>query len=336
MILIGDPASRAGTYFKKAAEQAEEPVEFIPMPRGAQINAFLPERLKGQWVKLDPPGYRSEDILTLNQRMGEYRQFLGRLERTADLRMLNSPRAIAETLDKKRCKERLMAAGVRVTPVFAGDFPDAAALRREMLSRRKFRVFVKPRYGSGAGGVMAYQLNPAVGKEVLYTSAYDDGTTLVNTKKLRRYDRPEQIHKLLDLILRQGAVAEEWLPKAKFQGKSFDLRVVFQFGEIHFIVARQSSGPVTNLHLNNDALAYDRLNLPAHCLAEIGELCRAAAAPWKELRVAGIDILLTPGSLTPYVIEINAQGDLIYQDIYRDNRIYRAQAAYMKEGAGVE
>ena len=48
------------------------------------------------------------------------------------------------------------------------------------------------------------------------------------------------------------------------------------------------------------------------------------------LRSAGIDLLLDRGSLTPRVIEMNAQGDLIYQDIYQENKIYRHQAEIIK------
>ena len=42
--------------------------------------------------------------------------------------------------------------------------------------------------------------------------------------------------------------------------------------------------------------------------------------------MAGIDLLLEKGTLRPRVIEMNGQGDLIYRDIYGENRIYREQA----------
>ncbi|EAT2241859.1 hypothetical protein DB649_23595 [Salmonella enterica] len=47
-------------------------------------------------------------------------------------------------------------------------------------------------------------------------------------------------------------------------------------------------------------------------------------------RLAGIDVLLTT-SLTPYVIEINGQGDLIYQDAQQNNLIYQAQIRAMRK-----
>ena len=44
----------------------------------------------------------------------------------------------------------------------------------------------------------------------------------------------------------------------------------------------------------------------------------------------GIDILLEKGSLRPRVIEMNGQGDLIYQDIYGENQIYERQGEMMR------
>ena len=35
-------------------------------------------------------------------------------------------------------------------------------------------------------------------------------------------------------------------------------------------------------------------------------------------------------SLTPRIIEMNGQGDLIYQDIFNENTIYRRQAELLK------
>ena len=43
------------------------------------------------------------------------------------------------------------------------------------------------------------------------------------------------------------------------------------------------------------------------------------------LSMAGIDILLEKGGKQPRIIEINGQGDLIYQDIFHENTIYKRQ-----------
>ena len=66
-------------------------------------------------------------------------------------------------------------------------------------------------------------------------------------------------------------------------------------------------------------------------LDSVGEICRKAMGCFTGLRSAGIDILLEKGSLKPRIIEMNAQGDLIYQDIYHQNIIYGHQAEIMKQ-----
>ena len=39
----------------------------------------------------------------------------------------------------------------------------------------------------------------------------------------------------------------------------------------------------------------------------------------------GLDVLLEKDSEKPYIIEMNAQGDLMHKDVYGDNIIYKRQ-----------
>ena len=66
-------------------------------------------------------------------------------------------------------------------------------------------------------------------------------------------------------------------------------------------------------------------------MKEIEEVCAKAMEAFPELAMAGIDILLEKGSLRPRIIEINGQGDLMYQDIFKENKIYKEQIRYMAE-----
>ena len=45
--------------------------------------------------------------------------------------------------------------------------------------------------------------------------------------------------------------------------------------------------------------------------------------------MAGMDIMLGKHNLKPRIIEMNGQGDLIYQDIYQENKIYTEQIRWM-------
>lgn len=329
LILIGDQRSKGVDYFQRAAGQLGLPLRFLHIPDGAEIGTFPYHELEGAAVKLDPPRYDTADLGVVNHCIDGYREFLRRLSQTPGIRLLNDPVAILDTLDKRRCKEILSGAGAAITPVLADGIRDLKELREWMLDNRRYRVFIKPICGSGAGGVAAYHINPANCREILYSSALPEGTGLINTKKLRKFEEGGTIAMIAQRILGDGAVVEEWLPKARYRDKSYDLRVVWQFGRIHYMVARQSSGPITNLHLNNDALDISNLELAPEKVAEIEALCGTAANAFPGLNVVGIDVLLTPGALTPYIIEMNAQGDLIYQDIYHENRIYLAQLEYM-------
>jgi hypothetical protein len=114
--------------------------------------------------------------------------------------------------------------------------------------------------------------------------------------------------------------------------------VLFQFGKISFITVRQSDSPITNLHLNNRALSAPVPGILPSCLhlsdeqaADMETLCARAVSCFPGIRSAGIDILLEKGRGTPEIIEMNGQGDLLYQDIYGRNKIYLEQVEqYLK------
>lgn len=194
------------------------------------------------------------------------------------------------------------------------------------------QVFIKPVYGSGAAGVSAFRFQPATGRMALYTCALlhpEHG--LVNTKRLRRFSDPKDVIPLLECILQLDCVLERWYAKADFHGEPYDLRAVVLDGRVEFLLGRLSKGPVTNLHLNNHPMEAAALGIPEHMIEEICMLCKKSMDCFAGLRCAGIDLLLEKGSLRPRVIEMNAQGDLIYQDIFKDNKIYRKQAELIRQ-----
>ncbi len=108
------------------------------------------------------------------------------------------------------------------------------------------------------------------------------------------------------------------------------MRVVYQFGQIDYIVARGSTGPITNLHLNNKPIEVEKIGLSEEHIKEISEICKNTMSCFDGLNVAGIDILVTPNKRFK-VIEINSQGDLIYADIKAENTIYKNQVKHYCE-----
>lgn len=323
IILIGQSGTKRRKYFLKAAEELGAEVSFC------EIGSSLVHVAKNSIVKIDPPQYEDSDLSNLNILVKEYTAFLKDIGNNKKLTFLNSPESIINTLDKRKCKEVLIKKGISVTPLVDEMFLDTGALKRYIRENKSYSLFIKPRYGAGAAGIIAYRYHPELGSEVIYTSINKVDGKFVNTKRIRRIDKTERIEELVNFILSQQYIIEKWIPKPKYKNLSYDIRVVYQFGKIDFMVARCSGSPITNLHLNNNALDINLLKLPQTVICKIEELCREAVACFKGLNYAGIDILLRGKNLEPVIIEMNAQGDLIYQDIYNKNRIYKNQLIRM-------
>ncbi|MDE6915776.1 MAG: STM4014 family protein [Lachnospiraceae bacterium] len=339
VVILGSPNTKRTTYLRKAAEQDGLPVTFVDW--ADQKDWYGLQRLSnaaGLLVKIDPPQWTSCSLDALNQHTDGYIQQLAELDRMENTVFFNAPSSITGLLDKQACKARLQEAGlpvteaVRMSSASDGGTCTVDALLEEMRRQHVHQVFIKPIKGSGAAGVAALRLHVHTGRMALYTCALlQPNMELINTKCLRQFSRTDEIVPLLNRILALDCIVERWYGKAVHQGYAYDLRAVVQDGQLDYLLARLSKGPVTNLHLNNHPLDIAQLGLSGHAVEEIAQLCRAGMALYPGLRSAGIDILLEKGSMRPRIIEMNAQGDLIYQDIYHENSIYRHQARMMKE-----
>lgn len=331
--LLGSPDTKRTHYLGRAAREAGLHVLFLDWDRW---QTHFPEG--AVYLKIDPPVWDCCLLEHLPCLTKDYLQCLGELERLEecqDVLFFNHPAAIKALLDKKGCKERLRKAGLPVTEELKQDNIQTPEQLLSIMGRQRiYQVFIKPVCGSGAAGAAAFRWQPQTGKMVLYTCAGEmvqNGTKhLVNTKQLRRFSDIRQVLFMLERLLKLGCIVEKWYPKADHQGYSYDLRAVVQDKKTDFCLARLSKGPITNLHLNNHPLELDALGLSSTVTEEIQDLCRRSMELFPGLRSAGIDILLEKGSMKPRIIEMNAQGDLIYQDIYGANRIYQRQAEMIK------
>ncbi len=292
---------------------------------GAEWKLFLPARAA---VKIDPPVWNTADLSQMQGYLEQYRRIL-RTMSASDVRFLNSPESILLLLDKRRGKECLQGAGIPTTKMYRFRAESAEKLIRWMAKERVSSVFIKPRFFSGAAGIMALRRHPAAGQLLAYTSCYLKNGKLINAKRLFAMRETDQILGVLEKIIELDCIIEKWHPKLSFQGKSFDLRVVYQFGHIADIAVRQSRGPITNLHLNNQACPVETIGLSERTMDAIEDVCQRAVRAVPGLQMAGIDILLEKGSGRPLVIEMNGQGDLLYQDIFGENRIYTEQIYQM-------
>lgn len=346
VVLIGDPSSKRTAFFRKAADSLG-----IAHQEMSWENIFDLKELQGASVKIDPPPCQTVRLCQMQEQLKAYRRRLQHLAQ-ADCRFLNHPEAICQMLDKRETNLRLKARGIPVTEMFPEKIRTVGQLEAVMEERRCYSVFIKPRYFSGAAGAAAFRMHPGIGQRKLYTSCRLEQGQLINTKRLACLEGNEEISRFLEQLLSLECVVERWHPKADFHGKSYDLRAVFQFGHIAALIARQSKGPITNLHLNNQALDVRELGLDETIMEQITSVCQKAydafsgSKDWNAgdasdsrrrdaegvsggVSMAGIDLLLEKGTLRPRVIEMNGQGDLIYRDIYGENRIYKEQVSIL-------
>ncbi|MDO5150162.1 MAG: STM4014 family protein [Oscillospiraceae bacterium] len=325
IILLGNKGKRK-SYFEKAVSESGLEYKFYSHEELDILRKN--EDLSSVILKTDPPVTDSVRIDDLKNFTSRYMKMLGTVSQLPVLEHFNSPDSVAALLDKKKCKQRLINENIPVTHMYDREFSCTDELLDFMAENRIPQIFVKPLTGSGAAGVTAVRFSPSGNRLIAYSCAAVDNGTPVNTKKLTRYENKEA-KKLLDVLLLLPCITEKWHAKSRCNGYSYDLRVVMQDGNADYILPRLSKGPVTNLHLNNHAEYYENLGLEEALTEEITDICRRAACCFPGLRSAGIDVLIERGR--PYIIEMNGQGDLIYQDIYNENIIYRSQVEIMKK-----
>jgi glutathione synthase/RimK-type ligase-like ATP-grasp enzyme len=227
-----------------------------------------------------------------------------------DARYMNPPSTVLAMFDKMETKRRLRAAGL-TTPTTHALVRTFDELEEALHAAKASRVFVKPRHGSSASGVIA--LSRSATRILATTSIELDDDRLYNSLKIRRYRRPEEVRTIVDLLGREDELlVEEWIPKDSAQRGTYDLRIVCIDGSPGHSVMRLSQHPMTNLHLGNARgdLAALRTRLGPSTWHRLQEIARRSAAAFDAL-YAGIDIAITPGGGHVVVFEVNAFGDLL-------------------------
>lgn len=325
-LLIGEKETKRTYFLQKAAKKAGITLELLEWET-------LEEKIKqgyckGAVIKIDPLSYQTIHLQKAKTILDKYLMYLKMLQKESAI-FLNSPKVIADLLDKKRCKKVLQESGIAVTKMIPQHISNIEELCYVMQQQNLYSVFIKPCCFSGAAGIVAFRMHPKSKKMTAYTSCYFENGQLCNSKKLRMLQETKEMTALVNAVLHFDCIVEQWVPKADYQGASFDLRVVYQFQKISYIVVRAAKGPITNLHLNNHAIPFSELALSDKTVEEINELCHQTAALFPGLQMAGMDIMLGKHNLKPRIIEMNGQGDLIYQDIYQENKIYTEQIRWM-------
>lgn len=327
IIVVSNSLSKRIEYFVEAGKHLQTEVCFMTYE---ELFSCLP-LLRQAVIKLEPCVSDETDFLKyalLNQAYKETLQRLSEMSLPDDVCFLNTPDALLRALDKKETKEVLMDKGLKVTPMLPS--PQSFDELRQLLADCGRGCFLKPRYGSGAGGIMAIRYQPNRNKWVVYTMLRQVDGVIHNTKRINRLSVEKEIIPLAEAVIQTEAILEEWIPKAQLQGENYDLRVVCRESEIDYIVVRCSKGSITNLHLNNKAHWWNELSLSEEVRQQIYFQCQEAVQSL-DLQYAGVDVLIERGTDIPYIIEVNGQGDHVYQDMFAHNSIYTQQIKNIKK-----
>jgi glutathione synthase/RimK-type ligase-like ATP-grasp enzyme len=343
--LIGNPENRRVRDFQAAAKTlgyAEPPcLSYEELLADPESLAFFDVEL----IRIDSPGENKAVAKALIDRGGgpknaelsfgeigflkEYhRGFSGVLDllEQRGIPCVNPPCDIAAMFDKWKCHQRFIERGI---PRPASELApaDFRSLREHMRARPGGRVFLKPLHGSSASGVCALRWTGQHQQLIapLRIQTAREQPILVNSLDVRTYTTMADIELIFGLLLPQGMIMEQWIPKLTLPDGAVDLRVLVIAGEARHWVIRQSRHPMTNLHLGNqrgDEAALLELIGTANLEAAF-RVAESAAASFPDSLYAGVDILVDTRHRA-LVGEINAFGDLLPRLTHRGESAYSA------------
>jgi hypothetical protein len=241
---------------------------------------------------------------------------------------LHSADDIAVCFDKPRCQERLDGASLPVPRRF-GTVRHYEELRP--LALAEGRIMVKLAHGSGAAGCVA--LHGGCGRMRAVTTVAEVGgggaTRLFHSKRIRHMTEEAEIAALVNLLCREKVQVESWLPKARWEGQNFDLRIVTIGGIPRHVVVRTSRSVFTNLTLGNrkgESSCVARRMGP-EAWQRLLDTAAGVARVFPHAFTLGIDVLVRPDWRRHAVLEVNAFGDLLLGHLDQGQDTYTATLA---------
>lgn len=361
ILLLGHAASRRARLLQQACARRGLGVDVLGWNDFIAAPGRLAQQLRTQpyrWLKIDSPGEDADCALGL-RRLGwqaggaagappepllhgeqatqpqwyaGLNVLLDEVDATlragaAPPRLLNGTAGIRRMVDKFHCQQVLSKH--TIVPRQLGLVQSLQQFEADWPARDWPRVFIKPRYGSSAAGVIALQRHGDGRLSAISPARLDAGGRLFNHLRLRRYTARTEIGALVDAVASQGAYAECWVHKprapAPHQGH-YDLRVVAHEGRARQRIARLASSPLTNLHLGNARALPDWLD--SETTAALEQHVAAAAAAFADCHSIGFDLIA--GRRGIHVLEANCFGDLLPGLSHAGQETYDDQAELMR------
>ena len=257
------------------------------------------------------------------------REVLRRLDtawKGLNLSWMSTCDAIVTAFDKAACLERWALAGLPIPEQYPG--LTSYSQIRAAIPDRHARIFVKLRYGYSAMGAVALEWRGDLVRAITTTEVCRDNnrTRMFITKRPVQMRCENQIAWLIDTLGLEGIIVEDWLPKARWMGRPYDLRIVVIRGNVRHVVGRANASPFTNLNLDAKRLSRQIVEQQLGNRWERLEwLCERGASELPGAGMLGLDVLVSPGCREFTLLEANAFGDYLPGLTDQGQSVYEAQ-----------
>ena len=297
---------------------------------GAEVNDSGPHQRLSPMEAYQLPQDKGRILCSRQWHLG-WRRLLQQWIQPIQGQVMNHPDDIVRMFDKIQCQQILAAAGVPTPRSLTNGVPIQTydQLIEHMAQQGCERVFVKLAHSSSASGVVAYERRGRDERAITPVERTIEQGELrfYNSRKIRRYRHAHEIADIINFLAKETVQVEAWMPKARLEGREFDLRVVVIGGQAKHAVIRLGKSPMTNLHLGSDRRSRSDLppGLSAAAWSKMIHTCEQAAACFPKSLYCGVDLLIGPNLTDHYILEVNAFGDLLQGVVWQGQDTYTTE-----------
>lgn len=244
----------------------------------------------------------------------------------ADIRWMSTPDSIVTAFDKAECLSRWANAALPIPHQFPGNLTYDEI--RSTIAEPHARIFLKPRYGYSAMGAIALEWRDSRVRAITTVETVRDAgrTRLFVRKRPRQLQNESEIAALIDALVPEHLIIERWLPKARWNGTPYDLRVVMIDGAMHHVVGRACASPFTNLNLGARRMPREVVAQQlGDSWCDLEQLCKAAVSELPGAGMLGLDVLVRPNRKDFSLLEANAFGSYLPGLLHDGQTTYEAE-----------